>query len=50
MLCTSTRVDEYASELIIPAGYVPCFGVTLGYSASTGIEAPSRKEGVITIL
>jgi nitroreductase len=50
MLSTSKRADEYASELRVPAGYVPSFGVTLGYSAASGLEAPPRKEGVTTII
>lgn len=49
ILGTSKRADEYASELKIPKGYVPFFGVTLGYSASTGLEAPPRKEGVARV-
>ena len=50
ILGTSKRADEYASELKIPKGYVPFFGVTLGYSASGSLEAPPRKKGVVTII
>jgi nitroreductase len=50
MLGMSKRAEEYASELKIPKGYVPFFGVTLGYSAPGSLEAPPRKEGVVTVL
>ena len=47
---TSKRADYYASELKIPKGYAPFFGVTLGFSSSAGVEAPTRREGVVTVL
>ena len=50
ILGTSKRAEEYASGLKIPRGYVPFFGVTLGYSAFQRLEAPPRKEGAVTIL
>lgn len=50
ILGTSKRTDYYASELKLPKGYVPFFGVTLGYGASETLEAPPRKDGVVTIL
>ena len=50
ILGTSKRADEYASELKIPKGYVPFFGVTLGYNASGSLEAPPREKGVVTII
>ncbi len=50
ILGTSRRADYYASELKIPKGYAPFFGVTLGYSATEAIEAPPRKEGTVTTL
>lgn len=50
ILGMSKRADEYAFELKIPKGYAPFFGVTLGYSASESLEAPPRKEDVVTIL
>ena len=50
ILGTSKRADYYASELSIPKGYAPFFGVTLGYSESEILEAPPRKEGTVTIL
>jgi nitroreductase len=50
ILGMSKRVDEYASQLKLPKGYAPFFGVTLGYSASEVLEAPPRKEGVVTIV
>ena len=49
ILGTCKRADEYASELKIPKGYAPFFGVTLGYSASGSLEAPPRKDGAVTI-
>jgi nitroreductase len=48
ILGMSKRADEYASQLKIPKGYIPFFGVTLGYSATESLKAPPRKEGVIT--
>ena len=50
ILGMSKRVDYYTSELRIPGGYVPFFGVTLGYAAPGAIEAPPRREGTATIL
>jgi nitroreductase len=50
ILGTSKRTDYYASELKIPKGYGPFFGVTLGYAASEAIEAPPRREGVVNII
>jgi nitroreductase len=50
ILGTSKRIDYYASELKLPKGYAPFFGVTLGYGASETQEAPPRNEGVVTIL
>jgi len=49
ILGTSTRADHYATELKVPAGYAPFFGVTLGYAASGDPEAPARRAGTITI-
>jgi len=50
VLGTSKRADYYAAELKIPKGYAPFFGITLGYSASETLEAPPRREGVVTVL
>ncbi len=50
ILGTSKRADYYAAELKIPKGHAPFFGVTLGYSASAALEAPTRKEGVVSII
>ena len=50
ILGTSKRADYYATELGIPKGYAPFFGVTLGYGASEGLEAPPRREGVVNII
>ena len=50
ILGTSKRMDHYASELKLPQGYAPSFGVTLGYSASETQEAPPRKSDAVTIL
>jgi hypothetical protein len=50
ILGTSKRADEFASGPKIPKGYMPFFGVTLGYSAFESLEAPPRKEGAVTIL
>jgi len=50
ILGTCTRTDYYASELKLPQGYAPFFGVTLGYSASETQEAPPRNDGVVMIL
>jgi nitroreductase len=50
ILGTSKRTDYYASELRIPKGYAPFFGVTLGYGASADLEAPTRREGVVSII
>jgi len=50
ILGTSERSDYYASQLKIPRGYAPVFGVTLGYSATEAIEAPPRKEGTVATL
>jgi nitroreductase len=49
ILGQGARADEYASELRIPAGYAPFFGITLGHKASGAVEAPARKGGVVTI-
>jgi nitroreductase len=48
ILGTSKHADYYATELSIPKGYAPFFGVTLGYSVSEGLEVPPRREGVLT--
>lgn len=50
ILGTSKRTEHYASELKLPNGYAPFFGVTLGYSASETQEVPPRNDGVVTIL
>ena len=50
ILGTSKRADYYASELKVPKGYAPFFGITLGYSASETLEAAPRREGVVTAL
>ena len=50
ILGTSKRADYYSTALNLPKGYVPLFGVTLGYSSSTGLEAPTRREGVVSIM
>lgn len=47
---TSKRADSYATQLKIPKGYAPFFGVTLGYSAPVASEAPPRREGTVTII
>jgi len=44
------RADSYASELRIPKGFAPFFGVTLGSRSSDDLEAPTRREGVVTVL
>jgi nitroreductase len=49
ILGTSARADQYASQLRIPEGYAPFFGVTLGHKAPAHVEPPARKEGVVTI-
>jgi nitroreductase len=50
ILATSKRTEDYASELKLPKGYAPFFGVTLGYSASADLEAPKRREDVVSII
>jgi nitroreductase len=50
ILGTSKRADNYASELKLPKGYGPFFGVTLGYDASETQEAPPRTDSAVTIL
>jgi len=49
ILGQGARADEYASELHLPKGYAPFFGVTLGHRASTGAVAPERRDGVVTV-
>lgn len=50
ILGAGKRADDYASELRIPSGYVPFFGVTLGYSSSASVETPPRRERTVTII
>jgi len=50
ILGTSKRADYYASGLKIPKGFAPFFGVTLGYNSSADLKAPTRREGVVTVL
>jgi len=50
ILGLSKRADYYADERKVPKGYAPCFGITLGYSASESLEAPPRIGGTVTIL
>ncbi|HUI70779.1 MAG TPA: nitroreductase family protein [Spirochaetia bacterium] len=46
-LAMSKQAGKYASELRLPPGYSPYFGVTLGYAASQDLEAPPRRQGVV---
>jgi nitroreductase len=48
ILGTNKRADYHATELGLPKGYAPFFGVTLGYSASEDLQAQPRREGVVT--
>jgi nitroreductase len=50
ILGTNKRAEYYGSEMKLPKGYAPFFGVTLGYSASAGLETPARREGVVNII
>ena len=50
ILGLSKRADYYATELKVPKGYAPFFGVTLGYDASETLEAPPRMEQTVTII
>jgi nitroreductase len=47
-LATSEKANEYAKDLGIPDGYVPYFGITLGYKTDDSQQAPSRRENIIT--
>ena len=41
---------EYAKRLMLPAGYVLQFGMTLGYKASANPEAPDRKTDLVSYI
>jgi nitroreductase len=40
----------YRSELRIPAGYVPYFGLTIGYKSGSGETLHPRRKGVLAVL
>jgi nitroreductase len=41
---------SYRAELRIPAGYVPYFGITLGYKSGAGEVTHPRRKGVFSVL
>jgi nitroreductase len=50
MLAASPRIREYAKVLMLPEGYVPQFGINLGYKASSAPEAPERKPNLVSYI
>lgn len=48
-LANRDRLQHYLGELKIPGGYVPYFGLTIGYKSGPDAEAYPRKKGVIRI-
>jgi nitroreductase len=50
VLAGSKNIEEYAKTLMLPPGYLPQFGMTLGYKASADPEAPERKPDLVSYI
>ena len=50
LLAISKHVDSYAKELGLPEGYVPQFGITLGYGEGASPIAPERKKNLVSYI
>lgn len=50
LLFNSDKVEEYKKKLDIPDGYIPYYGVCLGYKGVKLTNAPQRKENTVTYI
>jgi nitroreductase len=50
LLSISAHVDSFAKELLLPEGYVPQFGITLGYGEGASPIAPERKKDLVSYI
>jgi len=50
VLSISKSLGEFKKVLLLPEGYVPQNGITLGYKASENPEAPERKKDLVSYI
>jgi nitroreductase len=49
-LARSQKKEEYAEKLHLPKGFLPYFGVVLGYKAIGEVPMPERRKDIISFL
>jgi len=50
ILARSFKVVEYGRELMLPEGFAPVNGITLGYPGAEAPPAPERKPNLVTYI
>lgn len=50
VLAGSSNIEKYRKALMLPDGYIPQNGITLGYKASPNPEAPERNKNIVSYI